>query len=231
MENVIEVNGVKLTDEQLDAIVKQRATEKQKALAAKREDYERFREHIVVSAVNGALQMQDILTVGHSDMISDMLTFREMMQEFGDLRKNSLGGFTLKSNDDTMKVSLKIRNIGEFDERADIAEGHIKDFFERTLKQADPNSFDMLMSLLERKKGKLEYSRVMKILKYEDRYEDEGWKKGCELLKDSYKNVDTKPYLEFEKKDENGVWQPINLNFSSYFYKPLEEVPEITIPE
>lgn len=207
-----------MTDEQLDAIIKKRQELKKQKDARKRVEYEGLREEIVVSAVNSALHLQHIQKAGHREIIGDLLSFRELMIEAGELPKNSIGGFSLKNKDDTMKVSLKIQNIGEFDERADIAEAHIKDFFERTLKQADPNTFDMMMSLLERKKGKLEYSRVMKILKFEDRYDDEAWKKGCQLLKDSYRNVDTKPYLDFAVKDEHGVWQPVNLNFASYDY-------------
>lgn len=209
---------VELTDEQLEALVKKRNEQKREQAARKRKEYETLREEIVIGAVNSALHLAHIQKAGHREIIGDLLSFRELMIEAGELPKNSIGGFSLKNEADTMKVSLKIQNIGEFDERADIAEAHIKDFFERTLKQADPNTFDMMMSLLERKKGKLEYSRVMKILKFEDRYDDEAWKKGCQLLKDSYRNVDTKPYLDFAVKDEHGVWQPVNLNFASYDY-------------
>jgi hypothetical protein len=64
-----------------------------------------------------------------------------------------------------------------------MAEQKIRSFFERTLKVADKITFDMFMDLLERKKGKIDPSKAMKILSYQDSYDDPEWLKGCELLR------------------------------------------------
>lgn len=210
---------VELTDEQLDAIIKKRNAQKKEQEARKQFEYETLREEIVVSAVEQAKHLHSVLKFGHKEIIADLLSFRELMIENNDLRKNSLGGFSLQSKDDTMKVSLKVKSIGEFDERADMAEVHIRDFFERRLKTNDPQVFEQLMELLERKKGKFEYSRVMKILQNEGLYDDEAWKKGCSLFKESFHVTSSKVYVELAEKDEMGNWQAINLNFSSFDYE------------
>jgi hypothetical protein len=63
---------------------------------------------------------------------------------------------------------LRYRALSDFDERAAMAEQKIRSFFERTLKVADKITFDMFMDLLERKKGKIDPSKAMKILSYQD---------------------------------------------------------------
>lgn len=209
---------IELTDEQLDALLAKRAKAKKESEARKKAEYEKLREDIVVNAVEQAKHLHSVLKYGHKEIIADLLSFRELMIENNDLRKNSLGGFSLKSNDDAMKVSLKVQSIGEFDERADMAEVHIRDFFERRLKTNDPQVFEQFMELLERKKGKFEYSRVMKILQNEALYDDEAWKNGCSLFKESFKVTSSKVYVELAEKDEFGNWQTINLNFSSFDY-------------
>ncbi|SIT25475.1 Protein of unknown function [Chryseobacterium ureilyticum] len=70
------------------------------------------------------------------------------------------------------------------------------------------------MSLLERKKGSLDILLVQKLYSMEDRFEDQNWKEGIRLLKESYSYNLSKDYVSFYKRDENNVWELINLNFS-----------------
>ena len=70
------------------------------------------------------------------------------------------------------------------------------------------------MSLLERKKGDLDIQLVQKLYSMEDRFDDENWREGIRLLKESYSYNHSKDYLSFFKKGNNNEWEGINLNFS-----------------
>ena len=48
----------------------------------------------------------------------------------------------------------------------------------------------------------------------EDRFQDLNWKRGIELLKESYSRSHSKDYIGFEQKSE-GEWLLINLQFSN----------------
>lgn len=205
-----------LSDEQVEKLYNARQIAKKESAEMKKKAYLAMKEDIVNDSVEMAYNIEKMLKEGHAMTMKDMFTFREMMNEYGDLPANSKGGFSIENDAKNKRVRLKLRTLGDFDERADLAESHIRLFFERTLKVIDVNTFDILMRLLERKKGKLEYARVMQILAFEDRYTDDDWKKGCTLLKESFQETGTKFYLEFESKNEKGVWETINLNFSSY---------------
>lgn len=209
MEQQIDVS--KLTKEQL----RQALAELDKKDQADREAYQQLKHDTVNKMCAEAVLLSSSLFTFHEAAMKELTGFREIMNQYGDLPANSKGGFSISNEDDTFRCRLKFQNLGDFDEKAEIAESHIRSFFERTLMKTDKNSYELVMKLLERKKGKLEYSRVMEILSFEDRYDDEGWKKACQLLKESFHHTGTKNYLEFEQKDENGVWKKINLNLSS----------------
>lgn len=211
---ITENNIDSLTDEQLEAAFNLRKQQKAEQQKKQREAYENTRNDIVNMCTTAALLIEESLVGLHKQTFADLIAFRELKQEYGDLPKNSKGGFTITNDEGTMKITLKQRNLGDYDERADLAEEHIRGFFERTLKAADPNTFEILMSLLERKKGKLEYSRVMQILSFEDRYDDPDWKTACKLLKESYNHTGTKWYIEFNVKEDDS-WRPLNLNIAS----------------
>jgi Protein of unknown function (DUF3164) len=167
--------------------------------------YELMKSELVDTLCNQALGTEEGVKKLHENSMKQLMAFREVMNDYGDLPKNSKGGFSIAN--DRFKARLKIHNLGDFDERANIAE--------RTLKVTDENSFELIMKLLERKKGKFEYARVMEILSYEDKYQDADWKMGCKLLKESFNHTGTKIYMEFEQKMEDGSWRKINLNLAS----------------
>ena len=144
-----------------------------------------------------------------------MLDFQEKARVYGGLRGNSRGGFSIEA--DKYKVVLRFHAIWDFDERIGMAEELLRDFMGSTIKKRDVVLHDLLMTLLQKNAaGKLEPKRVMDVLVHEDKFDDERWKRACTLIKESYQERSSKYYMEFQYKDADGKWNPINLNFSSY---------------
>lgn len=210
-----EVNNIEsLTDEQIEAAYLFRKKQQKEKQENERNAYEVMKSELANELTNQAISIEAEMAKFHEGSMSKLKTFREIMKIYGELRGNSKGGFRIENEAGTVRVRLAIKQLGDFNEKADMAEEHITNFFERTLKPKDPNTFEILMELLERKKGKLEYARVLKILSYKDRYDDADWIKGCELLAESFINTGSKEYLEFEVKDGE-EWRRVNTNLSS----------------
>lgn len=207
-------NIEQLTDEQLEAAYLFRQKQKKEKADQERVAYEVMRHELVEKLASQAISLERVMSNFHAEASKEMDAFYDLMKTYGDVRGNSKGGFSIENRDDTYRVRRSFRQLGDFDEKADMAEELIRSFFERTLKSSDPNAFEMLMDLLERKKGKMEYSRVLKILSFRDRYSDPDWLKACDLLAESYKNTGSKHYLEFEVKVD-GEWRRVNTNLSS----------------
>ena len=141
-----------------------------------------------------------------------MQTMYQLLQEYSSRHADGKGNFRIEV--DNLRISYKRQGKPTFDEKADQAEKHIIDFV-NTKFANDPDTKDLIMSLLERKKGDLDINLIQKLYAMEDRFTDESWKKGIELLKESYHYSHSKDYIGFEERDAKGEWQTINLQFSS----------------
>ena len=205
-----------LTDEQLAAALKKRNEAKKAEQEAMRKEYEKDREALIGSLCAEADELSEWIKNFHSESLQRLLAFRERTKEYGGVRSNSKGGYSLESKDGQWKVSLEYRRIMGFDERIVLAEDLIKDFMGDTVKKNSKNLYGLLMGFLEKnKEGKLEPARVMELLAHEDKFEDERWKKAIALIKESYSQKDSKYYMNFARKSESGKWENVNLSFSS----------------
>lgn len=215
MTMVENLDEIKLTDEQLEALYKKRQSEKLNKIQAEREAYQSMKFELADEIEALVVNLEKQINYAHHYILKKTEDFKSIMEQYGELNKASKGGFSFRNEKNDFRIRLKYRQLGEFDERADLAEQHIRAFFEKTLAKSDPVAFEMMMKLLEKKKGQLEYSRVMQILSFEDRFTDDDWLAGCRLLKESFSNVGSKKYIEFERKDENDAWNSVPLNFAS----------------
>lgn len=213
-------NQVELTEEEIIAKYNELQSKKREQQKEKEESYVTLRNQIVLESFKEVKELKDVMQHKHASIMSNMFGFREVMNDYGDLSKKSKGGFSIVDDSGTKKMTLRFRSIGEFDERAEAAEQHIRTFLSKEIEVSSASAYKLVIGLLERTKGKLEYSRVMQILKYENDFTDPDWRKGCELLKESFQTTDTKYYVEFEEKDEEGKWQRVELNFSAFNYPP-----------
>ena len=135
-----------------------------------------------------------------------------MVQQYARRSEVQKGNFTLEV--DSLKIKFQRQDKGYFDKRADQAEKHIIDFVNNHF-SGDADTRDLIMSLLERKEGHLDVDLVQKLYKYEHRFDNENWRLGIKLLKESYQTSHSKDYIRFYERDHNGAWQPISLQFSA----------------
>lgn len=138
------------------------------------------------------------------------------LAEYGSIRSNSKGGFTLPHGDGRKAITRRRDLDPVWDERADKAVLLIKDFLSDTVKKRDADLHDILMGFLERNaKGDLEYAKVMELLHHEDKFKDERWVEGLQLIKESY-SLSFKAFgYDFKQRDEHGKWRRVELNFSA----------------
>lgn len=138
------------------------------------------------------------------------------LAHYGKLRSNSKGGFSITTENGALRVTRRRDTEPVWDERAAKAVELIKDFLGDTIKKRDIDTYEVLMTFIERnEKGDLEFARVMDLFKHESRFEDERWQEGLRLIKQSYGNHLKGYGYEFKRKAADGKWDNILLNFSS----------------
>ncbi len=205
-----------LTREQLEELLAKKKAEEKQERAQKRQDYEQKRDELVSQVMSRAKVLQDQMRDFKQYVIKQLEDFRTTAAEYGDIRSNSKGGFSLRHRETQEIVSLDRNAVSEYDERASMAEDLIKEFLEDKIKKRDLPSYRTIMALIERnKQGDLTPSQVAKLLKVRDNYEDERWVKAMQLFEESFRIREISYSVSFFRKDKMGKDVAISLTFAS----------------
>lgn len=206
----------KLSTKELEALLTKRKAAESKKLELEREAYEKNRDTIVSNIFTTAnvlfKELGEFKQYCHIEMENQAIK----LSEYGKIRGNSKGGFTVTNSDDSMRITRRRDTEPVWDERSVKAVQLIKDFLSDTIKKRDVKLYEILIGFLEKNaKGDLDYSSVMNLYSHEDKFDDERWKEGLRLIKQSFSNHFKGFGYEFKFKGEDGKWQNIILNFSS----------------
>ena len=128
---------------------------------------------------------------------------------------------TFKTADGKFKVEFARQLVNDYDERSGVAVKLISEFVSEKYAQ-DAETQELVLSLLERRNGNLDPKLVQKLYAMEDRFDDDKWKRGLQLLRESYKVADTKEYVRFFRKTNANAWEGIKLDFAVLPVQPLE---------
>lgn len=213
------INIDQLTEEQVELLQQQLAAKQAKAQKEKdkaKAKYEKERDANIRNMVKTAEVLFDKLAAFKSVASTLMDSQHKALTEYGGIRGNSKGGFSITSADGTMRVTRTRDTTPSWDERGTKAVAMLKEFLEETAKKRDQDLFEILMGFLAKNdKGDLEYSKVMQLLQHRNTFKDPRWTEGLDLLTESYQ-VHLRGFgYEFSKKDSEGKWENISLNFTS----------------
>lgn len=202
------------TEEQLEQMLKNRKRANDKKRRSERKAYEKKRDEFVSDMMKEALHYNEILTKFKEGLHSAFEEHQEILNKYGEIRKNSKGGFSLTSSDGKNRVKRIRATAPQWDERSKKGEELIMDFLKQKIRSKKLHK--LVMSFLQRdEKGNLEYSRVMNLLKMRHEWDDERWIEGLNLMEESY-TIHFRAYgYVFEKRDEGGKWERVEMNFSS----------------
>ncbi len=205
-----------MSSKELEKLLKEKQKKERKAQARKQESYENDRNTIVAAMIGDAKELQKHMIKSKTFFMQSLEVFKLKAVEYADIRKDSKGGFSLRSSDGKQKVVYK-RNVKfEYDERAKQAEELIKDFLADKVKKRDLKSYKIIVGLMERNKaGDYTPALISRLQKQKNTYDDERWIKALQLFEESFNEVEVSYSVEFFEKDENSKDQPIKLTFST----------------
>lgn len=215
MENQVK-DISQMSAKEIESYLKKQKEKEAKTLEKEKKAYEENRDANILKMLTTAKTLCTELAEFKQFCHINMDQNATALESYGKIRSNSKGGFSITNSDDTMKVTRRRDTEPVWDERSGKAVELIKDFLTDTIKKRDMKMFEILMSFLERNsKGDLEYARVMDLYKHEDKFDDERWKEGLRLIKESFSNHLKGFAYQFSFKGDDGKWQKVELNFSS----------------
>lgn len=215
METTVK-NVNEMSTAELEKMLAERKKEENAKRLKEREDYEKDRDFNVLELYNDAVGLSDILRQFKDKVCEVMDMQATKMNEYGMIRGNSKGGFSVLHSSNDIKITRRRDTDPVWDERAVKATELIKEFLTDTVKKRDLKLFQILITFLEKNKdGDMEYAKVFSLLQHEDKFDDDRWLEGLKLLKESY-SLGLKGYsYQFFGKDNEGRWESLDLNFSA----------------
>lgn len=204
-----------MTAQQKKELLAELKREERRERASRREAYEGIRAQFM-QEVKGHLApvVLDVCAL-KKWLDKECQAIKKLMCEYGQLRSESQGGFTMIEGN--FKLEVKANKVKGFDERADLAAERLVDYLKRyvskTEKGTEDPMYQLAMTLLERNKaGDLDYKSISKLYELEGRF-DEEYAEIMELFKES--NIVQKNAVNyyFYELDTNGVWRKVEPSF------------------
>lgn len=181
-----------------------------------RREYEKERDNDMGELIALATEIQAKAALLKELTHTKMEKHQEKLNNYGMIRSNSKGGFSLMHSNKTVRIKRRRDTQPIWDERSTKALELVHAFLYDTVKKRDRDLFEMLIGfLVKNKKGDLDYASVMNLLNHETRFDDPRWKEGLRLLKQSYSNFLKGYQYDFEKQNTEGKFERIELNFSA----------------
>ncbi|UCA61688.1 DUF3164 family protein [Chryseobacterium rhizoplanae] len=205
-----------LTTDEMEVVLNHKKKLQIEKQEKERRDYELERDTDMGELVDLAIEIESKAALLKQLTHSKMEKHQEKLNNYGKIRSNSKGGFSLMHSNKTMRIKRRRDTQPIWDERSTKALELIHAFLYDTVKKRDKDLFEMLIGfLVKNKKGDLDYASVMNLLSHESRFEDPRWKEGLRLLKQSYSNFLKGYQYDFEKQNTEGKFERIELNFSA----------------
>ena len=170
MENKSMLAG--LSAEEKKQLLKELQNEEKQERVGKRNAYEALRKELLLQVESKLLAV----ALFKEWLNKECESFKEVMSEYGQLRKSEQRNFTLVNG--SFKLEVSSNSVKGFDERANIAAERLVKYLEEYAKKTDKGTTDpmyqLAMTLLERNKaGDLDYKSISKLYALEDKFDNE----------------------------------------------------------
>ena len=204
-----------MSAEERKAFIEELNKQEQQEQTNRRDAYETMRKDFVNEVKDKAINLVEVVKQFRDWLDVEAKAFRDVMREYGHLRKDEQMSFTLIEGN--FKLEVRSNKVKSFDERADIAAERLMEYLKKYIsgsaKGADDPMYQLAMSLLERnRQGDLDYKSISKLYELEDRF-DEEYKSIMELFRESNVVQATAINYYFWKRDENNVWHRVEPSF------------------
>lgn len=183
----------------------------------KREAYEGIRADVVHRIKTRVMQESESIHDLFKFIQEETDAFKEVMDEYGQLRHDNQQSFTIQDSD--FKIEVKSNKVKKFDERADMAASRLIEFLNEWIQKSEKGTNDpmyqLAMVLLERNRnGELDYKSISKLYELEDQFNDSEYSAIMQLFKESNVILGNAVNYYFSRKTERGVWLKVELSFN-----------------
>lgn len=206
-----------MSSAQLQQLLEQKKEEERKAAEDRRKAYEDLRADFVNRIAAQTREVVSAVRGFYETVVGETKAFREVMTEYGDLRRSDQMSYTVQEGG--FRLEVKCNKVKRFDERADAAAARLIEFLKSWIggrdKGSDDPMYQLAMTLLERNKnGDLDYKSISKLYDLESQFGSPEYSEIMRLFKESNIVEDTATNFYFYERDELGVWKKLEPSFN-----------------
>ena len=207
----------KLTSKDLEALLAKKREEEHRQALDKRAAYEGIRAELVQKVENKVRSVCDEVKGLHAFCVDEIGAFRQVLAEYGQLRRDGLTSFTVQEG--CFRIEVRSNKVKRFDERADIAASRLIEFLQQWIEGKDAGSDDpmyqLAMTLLERNKyGDLDYKSISILYELDDKFDDPEYTAIMNLFKESHLVEGTATNFNIIEKDKMGECKKLQPSFN-----------------
>ncbi|ARA88728.1 DUF3164 family protein [Pasteurella multocida] len=177
-------------------------------------EIDKERDCLVRNFVEQAIEKQKEVRAFKTQVFDDIGAFIQLSAEKYDVQLGGRkGNVTLVSYDGEYKLMIAVQDRLTLDERIQAAKQLIDECLHEWSADARPELRSVINDAFQvDKEGNLNTARILSLRRVE--IQDERWTKAMQAISDSIQIVDSKDYVRFYKRDENGNYQQISLDMA-----------------
>jgi len=205
-----------LSDKELQAELERRKKERKASQARAKKEYLKDKEDFLVQTTSKFHQLSSELTRLKHQTLSDANALYERMYELDGKEPKEVKSFTLKNEDDTLKVTVERQERFSFTDEAVIHIQAIQEIFKEKFAGRNKGLYEILNNILIRNsKGEYDPKLLAKARKQVRELGNQTLIEEFDKLDDCQRVVGSATYCRAYMKNEKGQWQDINVQFSS----------------
>ncbi|MDD4083708.1 MAG: DUF3164 family protein [Sphaerochaetaceae bacterium] len=175
---------------------------------------DQLRDDLIERIIKKTTEIKETMEITKKGILEDIEAFMDISAaEYGIKMGGKKGNLTLTTFDGQYKISLKVSERQSFTEGVYLGKEIIDKCIERWSNGANANLKIIVNQAFQlNQSGKMDIVKILSLRKLD--IKDEEWKKAMDIISDSIQVDMTKTYFQIYKRNKEGVYQHINLNFS-----------------
>jgi len=161
------------------------------------------------SALNKRLNELKTLMFAEADALNELMYKAYHMEK----PEDSKGNLTVYNFDKSIRFSIKVQDVIEFDDRIKMAQEKLNQFVEEKSAGADGDLVMLVNNAFKTTKGRLDKSRIFSLFSLN--ITKPTWVEAINLIKESITTNHTRKYASIAVRNDAGEYKDINLNISS----------------
>lgn len=174
-----------------------------------------LRDEVVIDIVTNAIKLRETLAKAKKEFFDSFHAFVELSAEKYDVKLGGRkGNTTLYSFDGRYRIDFAINERIELDEKVNAAKALIDECIKDWAATSNSNIITLINQAFKVDKwGNLNTRRILELRNVE--IDDERWIRAMDAISDSLKVIDSKEYMRFYERLENGEYRHISLDFAA----------------